>query len=204
MGRPRTLALWLSTVVVLWLGATMASAPQAAGIAETVTDSSGAALPGVTVEAVSPALIEKVRAAVTDGQGVYRLVDLRPGRYVVTFSLPGFSTNRREDIELVAGFTATVNAEMRVGAVEETVVVAGANPLVDVSNVRAHTVVSNELLSTLPTGLKSLGTLLTLTPGLTGAADVGGTAGAYRGMGSPQSVTYHGMSGMKVTFDDMA
>jgi hypothetical protein len=83
-----------------------------------VRDTSGAVLPGVTVEASSPALIEKVRSVVTDGTGQYRIVDLRPGSY--TFMLPGFSVVRREGIELTARFTATVNAEMRVGAVEET------------------------------------------------------------------------------------
>ena len=84
-------------------------------IAGVVKDASGAVLPGVTVEAASPALIEKSRTAVTDGQGLYRIVDLRPGVYTVTFTLPGFSTLKREGLELTAGFTATVNAEMKVG-----------------------------------------------------------------------------------------
>lgn len=86
-------------------------------------------LPGVTVEASSSALIEKIRTVVTDGEGQYKIVDVRPGTYVVTFSLPGFSTLRREGIELTAGFTATVNADMQVGALEETVTVTGASPL---------------------------------------------------------------------------
>ena len=85
-------------------------------------------LPGVTVEAASPALIEKTRSTVTDGTGQYRLVDLRPGVYTVTVTLPGFSTVKRDGIELTVGFTATVNAEMRVGSVEETVTVTGATP----------------------------------------------------------------------------
>src|SRR5258708_24848734 len=86
----------------------------AAGIAGTVTDATGALLPGVTVEAASPALIERVRSVTTDGAGEFKLVDLRPGLYTVTFTLPGFSTTRREGIDLSANFTATVNAEMRV------------------------------------------------------------------------------------------
>ena len=82
-----------------------------------VKDTTGAVLPGVTVEASSPALIEKVRTAVTDGAGVYKIVDLRPGVYAVTFILGSFSTLRREGIELTAGFTATINGDLRLGAV---------------------------------------------------------------------------------------
>jgi hypothetical protein len=104
-------------------------------IAGVVRDPSGAVLPGVTVEAASPALIEKVRTAVTGSEGQYQLIDLRPGAYIVTFSLPGFSSVRRDGIQLQAGFTSTVNAELSVGAVEETITVTGAAPLVDVSNV---------------------------------------------------------------------
>ena len=94
-------------------------------ITGTVRDSSGAVLPGVTVEAASPVLIEKVRSVVSDGTGQYRIVDLRPGTYTVTFSLTGFGTVRQEGIELTGSFTATVNAELKVGAVEETVTVTG-------------------------------------------------------------------------------
>src|SRR5688572_15442003 len=97
------------------------AAQQNPSIAGTVTDASGSVLPGVTVEASSPALIERVRSVVTDGNGQYRIVDLRPGTYTVTFQLTGFSTVRREAIELTVGFTATISAEMRLGAVEETI-----------------------------------------------------------------------------------
>ena len=96
-------------------------------------------LPGVTVEAASPALIEKVRTVVTDGEGRYNIVDLRPGTYAVTFTLAGFSTLKREGIVLTSGFTATVNAELPVGALEETITVTGATPLVDTQNVRKQT-----------------------------------------------------------------
>src|SRR3954466_8230795 len=106
-----------------------------ASIAGTVKDPSGAVLPGVTVEASSPALIEKVRSVVTDGTGQYRIVDLRPGTYAVTFTLTGFSPIKREGIELSGSFVATVNADLRVGSVEETVTVSGVSPVVDVQSV---------------------------------------------------------------------
>src|SRR5437870_4191686 len=110
------------------------SAQQAGGIAGQVKDTSGAVLPGVTVEASSPVLIEKVRAAITDSDGRYNIVDLRPGTYAVTFSLAGFKTLKRDELALTAGFTATVNEDMAVGAIEETVTVTGAAPLVDTQN----------------------------------------------------------------------
>src|SRR5207253_168429 len=98
-------------------------------IAGVARDTTGAVLPGVTVEASSPALIEKVRTVVTDGQGNYKIVDLRPGIYAVTFSLTGFGSFKREGIELTTGFTATVNGEMKIGALEESVTVTGASPV---------------------------------------------------------------------------
>ena len=100
-------------------------AQSGSGIAGVVKDSSGAVLPGVTVEASSPALIEKVRTAVTDGAGQYKIVNLVPGVYTVTFTLTGFNTVRREGIELTAAFTATVNADLRVGSLQETITVIG-------------------------------------------------------------------------------
>src|SRR5207249_9944727 len=91
----------------------------------------GAVLPGVSVEASSPALIEKTRTVVSDGTGQYRIVDLRPGIYTVTFTLTGFSTVKREGIELIGSFVATVNADMRVGGLAETITVTGESPIVD-------------------------------------------------------------------------
>src|SRR6266566_3468281 len=119
----------------------MASAPANAqgtsAIAGVVRDTSGAVLPGVAVEATSPALIEKVRTVVTDEQGHYDITDLRPGLYSVTFTLPGFISVKREGIELTGSFTASINAELRVGGIEETITVSGASPVVDVrSNVQ--------------------------------------------------------------------
>ncbi|MBI2186034.1 MAG: carboxypeptidase regulatory-like domain-containing protein, partial [Acidobacteria bacterium] len=119
-------------------------------ITGTVRDTSGAVLPGVTIEAASPALIEKVRATVTDGQGVYRIVDLRPGPYTVTFTLQGFNTFRRTGIELRAEFTATVDAELMLGTVEETITVTGEAPLVDTRSARAQTQYAAETLQALP------------------------------------------------------
>ena len=158
---------------------TVASGQAIAGVAR---DESGAVLPGVTVEVASPALIEKVRTAITDGQGVYQITELRPGVYMVTFTLPGFSTVRREGIELTTGFTATVNGEMRVGNVAETITVTGASPVVDTTNVRTQTVVSREELDALPLAKSFMG-YNSIIPGLAGGTtepgsrDVGGLTG---------------------------
>ena len=153
---------------------------QQSGIAGAVRDTSGGALPGVTVEASSPALIEGSRTVVTDGQGLYTLVDLRPGAYVVTFSLPGFSTLRREGIELTAGFTATVNAELSLGTLEETITVSGEAPVVDIRNVRTQTTVDRETLTAIPTTGR-MGQYASLIAGATLETttlhDVGGVAG---------------------------
>jgi hypothetical protein len=122
-----------------------------ASITGVVKDTSGAVMPGVTVEASSPVLIERIRSAVTDGTGQFRIVDLRPGIYTVTFTLPGFSVVRRQDIELTGSFTATVNAEMKVGALAETVTVAGESPVVDTQSVRRQTTIGSEMLISIPT-----------------------------------------------------
>ena len=121
---------WIAAVLMCWgvLLPGLAAAQQNGSLAGVVTDSTGSLLPGVSVEASSDALIEKTRSAVTDGRGQYRIVDLRPGVYSVTFTLPGFSTVRRDAIELTVGFTAAVNAELTVGNVSETVTVQGATP----------------------------------------------------------------------------
>src|SRR5437867_695383 len=115
---------WVISLVagcVLSMSTTAAAQSATTGaIAGVVRDATGAVLPGVTVEASSPALIEKVRTAVTDDQGNYKILDLRPGTYSVTFTLPGFATFKHDGIELTTGFTATANAEMKVGSLEET------------------------------------------------------------------------------------
>ena len=143
-----------------------------------VRDTSGAILPGVTVEASSPALIEKARSAVTDSSGQYRIEDLRPGSYVVTFTLAGFSTVRREGIELTGSLAALVNVELRVGALEETITVKGESPIVDVVNAKQQSVLDNEVIAAIPTA-RLYHSLVTLVPGvsLSGSQDVGGLAG---------------------------
>src|SRR5213083_293229 len=148
MRRTNVLTLVLGVILSTLLVPLSAAAQQAqaSGIAGVVRDTSGAVLPGVTVEAASPALIEKVRTVVTDGEGRYNIVDLRPGTYGVTFTLAGFRAVKREGIALTSGFTATVNADLQVGALEETITVTQEAPLVDTQNVRRQTVVSNELL----------------------------------------------------------
>ena len=120
------------------------------GITGQVRDASGGILPGVTVEAASPALIEGTRVTVTNEEGRYRFVDLRPGTYSVTFSLTGFQSLRRDGVELQAEFTATVNADLAVGTVEETITVTGDPPVVDVVNVRQQTQITEETLQAIP------------------------------------------------------
>src|SRR5689334_9516409 len=112
-------------LAVVWVSLLPTAAFAQAVITGVVRDTSGAVLPGVTVEAASPALIEKVRTAVSDGTGQYRIEDLRPGTYTTTYTLTGFSTFRREGIELTGSFTATINVEMKVGTLAETVTVTG-------------------------------------------------------------------------------
>ncbi len=156
---------------------------QNTGIAGVVKDTSGAVIPGVTVEASSPALIEKVRSTTTDSQGLYQIVNLRPGVYSVTFTLPGFSTVKRDGIELSASFTATVNADMKVGALEETVIVSGQTANVDVRNIVQQRVLNEEVREALPTA-RSIQTMAIVIPGIVTTAtnrpsgqDVGGLSG---------------------------
>ena len=117
-----------------------------------VKDSSGAAMPGVTIEAASDVLIEKVKSAISDGDGAYRIADLRPGTYSVTFTLPGFKTFRRDALVLPSEFTATLNAELGVGALEETITVTGASPVVDVTSTAKTSVLNREAIDLIPTG----------------------------------------------------
>src|ERR1041384_5641875 len=136
MGVGRAVRISVVLMLLLTLVPAFALAQgQSGSIAGIVKDTSGAVLPGVTVEVASPALIEKVRTAVTDGQGAYKIIDLRPGTYSVTFTLTGFAIVKREGIELTSAFTANVNADMKVGQVSETITASGESPTVDPPNV---------------------------------------------------------------------
>jgi hypothetical protein len=130
-----------------------------------VRDTSGAVLPGVTVEAASPALIEKVRTAVSDGTGQYRMTELSPGTYSVTFTLSGFNTYKRDGVEVSGSGAITINGEMRVGAIAETITVTGETPVVDTQSVRREVVLKSDIISTLPI-TRSYGALLANVPGL--------------------------------------
>jgi hypothetical protein len=148
----------LATPAVVWAQASIA------GI---VKDTSGAFLPGVTVEASSPALIEKVRTAVSDGTGQYRIENLRPGLYTVKFVLTGFSTVSREGVEVSGSATVSINADMRVGSLEETITVTGESPTVDLQSSQRTAVLTNEVIKAIPTA-GSYNALLVLVPGLLG------------------------------------
>jgi hypothetical protein len=185
----------------MFLMPAVASAQSA--IAGLVTDATGAILPGVTVEARSPALIEQTRSVVSDGAGRYRIEDLRPGTYSVTFSLPGFSHYVREGIVLESNFTATINGQLKVGSLEETVTVTGASPIVDVQSTQSRTVLSKEQLETLPSGrsYQSLAaTIPALGSALAGRFDVGGSTQMWQGT----VVAYGSLSGdMALEIDGM-
>jgi hypothetical protein len=149
-------------------------------ISGVVADTTGAVLPGVTVEATSPALIEKVRTAMTDGVGRYSIVDLRPGVYDVTFALQGFNTVKRERIEVAANVSVPLNAELRVGALDETITVSGATPVVDVQQAGRRQVLNRELLETLPTA-RTYVTAGAIVPGVKMTKpDMGGTGVVFQ------------------------
>ena len=162
---------------LVWLALVPAAAHAQSAIAGTVKDTSGAVMPGVTIEVASPVLIEKVRSAVTDGSGQYRVIDLRPGLYTVTFTLPGFNTVIRAGVDLPTTFTANINAELRVGSLEESITVTGQTPIVDVQSATQQQVLSKELLEAVPTGRNIWGVGATLSGVSLSAPDVGGTAG---------------------------
>src|SRR5438093_2975454 len=197
MTKSRILSSALVVAAVLLLPSIARAQSAFAGV---VKDATGAVLPGVTVEAASPALIEQVRSVTTDANGAYRIENLRPGTYTLTFSLPGFATVKKEAVELQSNFTATINADLKVGAVEETVTVAGESPVVDVqSNAKAQ-VLSRDVLDAVPSAhtIQSVGQLVvgvTLT-----APDVGGSQAMQQtyftvhGLGAAQtSVLIDGM-----------
>jgi len=189
----------LFVVVLAWL-ALPATAHAQSAFAGVVKDATGAVLPGVTVEAASPVLIEQTRSVTTDANGAYRIENLRPGVYTLTFTLPGFATVKRESVDLPSNFTSTINAELKVGAVEETVTVAGSSPVVDVQTNTKAQVLPRDVLDAVPSAhtIQSLGQLVT---GVTlTAPDVGGSQAMQQtyftvhGLGAAQtSVLVDGM-----------
>jgi len=185
---------WVRTVslVVALLGFLLlpAAASAQSSIAGVVKDSSGAVLPGVQVDASSPVLIEQTRTVVTDSQGVFRIIDLRPGTYKVTFTLQGFSTFERDGVVLPAGFTATVNADMKLGQLAETITVSGEAPVVDVHTAsQSQQVITSEVRNAIPLS-SNAAAFAALIPAATQAAadrDVGGIRGE-----NSQAFSIHG------------
>src|SRR5580765_8530792 len=159
--------------VLLAVAALVPSMAAAQGVLASITgvvkDTSGAVLPGVTVEVSSPVLIEKSRTAVTDGSGQYRIIDLRAGTYSVAFTLTGFSTVKRDGIELTGSFTATINADMKVGALEETITVSGETPIVDTQSVRRQVVISDEVIKSMPAARAYAGMMMLIPATITQA-----------------------------------
>src|SRR4029079_14030392 len=169
-----------SSMVLVVLLVLPAVASAQAAITGVVKDTSGAVLRGVTVESASPVLIEKVRSVVSDGSGQYRIVDLRPGTYSLTFSLPGFSSVKREGIELSGTFVATVNGELKVGALEETITVTGETPIVGVQSAKVQQTVSKDVLAAIPSSRNAAG-IQALVPGMSTHTDSGGINGGMTG-----------------------
>jgi hypothetical protein len=196
--------LWACAIVIALPWAAFAQA--GASITGTVRDSSGGVLPGVTVEATSPVLIQKVRSAVSDANGVYRITELLPGTYTVTFSLQGFTSQKLENIELSGSFVRTLNGELAVGNISDFVTVSGDAATVDLQNTTRQTVVTSEVMSALPTGrnMFNLGVLIpgvTLTTGGLANQDVGGALGPntlalgiHGGQTQDQRLTMNGVS----------
>src|SRR5258708_1523683 len=195
---------WNMRALCVVLGLLVSSSAMAQSvITGVVKDASGAVLPGVAVEASSRALIEGARSASTDSSGQYRIVDLRPGIYVVVFSLTGFDTIRREGIQLPSDFTATINAEMKLGNVEESVTVSGASPIVDVQSTARTQVVARATLDAIPTG-RSFQAFAALVPSVRMTSlDIGGARGStqtyinLRGLDQNQSTLF--VDGLPVT-----
>ena len=175
--------------VILLAGVLLPSTVYAqASLLGVVRDTSGGVLPGVTVEAASPVLIEKVRTAVTDGNGRYQIIDLRPGAYTVTFSLAGFNTVKRDGVTLSGGGETAIDVDLRVGALEETITVTGEAPTVDVSTTTRQATLTADVIDALPSS-RSYASLARLIPGTSGGGD---DVGGSQTQGTGSSVTVHG------------
>ena len=151
-------------LVVLLAGFPRAALAQAS-IAGAVTDPSDTPIRGVLVEASSPALIEKARTAVTDGSGQYRIEDLRPGIYRVSFTLVGWRPYQQDDVELRGSLTTSVNAKLVLGPLTESITVTGNVPVVDVHGVKHEVSLTGEVVKSIPT-VRSYNALLVLVPGV--------------------------------------
>jgi hypothetical protein len=157
-------ALKRTIVALSWLMILPASAFAQSALAGVVKDTSGAVLPGVTVEASSSSLIEKVRSAVTDGTGQYRITELTPGTYTVTFTLPGFATIQREGVDLTGAGVTTISADMRVGTIAETVTVTGETPVVDIqTSTKRQMTIPKAVIESIPVS-RGCGNLLATMP----------------------------------------
>src|SRR5215471_6879711 len=157
----KRLALAVATLAVL-SGAAYAQT----ALAGVVKDTSGAVLPGVTVEAASAVLLEKSRTAVTDATGQYRIPDLLPGKYTVTFTLTGFATVKREDVDVTGGGVLSINADLKVGSVAETITVTGETPVVDVqTSTKREVVLSSAVVEAIPAS-RGYGNILATVPGI--------------------------------------
>src|SRR5687767_9500544 len=159
-GALKCVAIWAALVLLPALAFAQGT------LTGTVRDASGAVLPGVTVEATSPAIQGGVRTVITDGAGIYRIIDLPAGVYSLSFTLPGFNVVKREGVQLSGSSTLTIPIELRVGDLQETITVTGETPVVDVQTVRRETVLDAEVIQTVP-GTRTVGNLLNATPGLT-------------------------------------
>src|SRR5687767_7934659 len=143
-----------------------------ATITGTVRDSSNAVLPGVTVEATSPALLAP-RVVVTDANGIYRIIDLPSGSYSLAYTLAGFSRTVRDNVAISGAGTFTIPVELRIGGLQETITVTSETPVVDVQSTRRETVLNAEVISTLP-ATRNYGAILAAVPGV----EVSGVGGA--------------------------
>ena len=167
----RNRVLKLALVVLFAVALLPAAAYGQSQIVGQVTDNTGGVLPGVTVEASSPVLIEGSRVTITDSQGRYGIVDLRPGTYEVAFTLSGFSTVVRDELALPANFAMTIDVEMLVGALEETITVSGEAPTVDVQQAQRTQVIPRDVIDAVPTG-RSWQTRVALMPGVQTTLDI--------------------------------
>jgi hypothetical protein len=188
-----TRALWLAALILVLLPA---SSLAQSGLSGVVKDTSGAVMPGVTVEAASPALIERTRTVVSDAQGRFSIIDLRPGTYKVSFSLEGFRTVIHDNLELPSNFTATVNAELQIGTLEESLTVSGQAPTVDVQNAQRTTVITRDLLDAVPMPRMFVAEAAMAVGTKVSSQNVGGTRAAV----NPR-ITAHGSLSKDTTID---